>query len=197
MAIEETIGQWKEWDPFIIPELETVFNAYSSMPRSPIKKVPLLVRMLENPRSPIALAGPTTMLDHDCIHIVLGRGLLPQDEGFVIGYSIGNASHSSALDRLLFHELAPFYPNPYKFTSTDLRAFDYGFDCGARSGIRNIHLFHFENNINRTIGAVREQLGISRSRLLSWFREELGFIPESRESRRLRSHVSISSNLKS
>src|SRR5262249_27159168 len=102
MTIQEaTTPAWHAWDPFVIPETKSLAHARLTMPRSPIKKIPLLVRILENPTSPISLAGPTTLLDHDCIHIILGRGLLQQDEGFVIGYSIGNASGSSGFDRLL------------------------------------------------------------------------------------------------
>jgi hypothetical protein len=186
----EAVGSvdWREWDPFNFDEQATLSAALSTIPRAPIQKVPLLVRVMENPTSPVALSGATTMFDHDCIHVALGRGLLSQDEGFVIGYSIGNSSNSSAQDRLIFREIAGHYPKPFNLSDQDMLAFDHGFDCGLHNNVRDIHLFDFSAHLEEPIGTVRKLLGVSRERIVSWFREELSLVPRSKESRRLKSH---------
>src|SRR5262245_56769531 len=57
-------------------------------------EVPYMVRLVENPRFDLPLVdsfhGATSLDTHDCIHILLGRGLLPKDEAFVIGFSMGS-----------------------------------------------------------------------------------------------------------
>ena len=186
---KEPPSPWYTWDPFVLSETITLAQALATIPPSPIQKMPLLVRILENPASPFPLAGPTSIFDHDCIHVVLGRGLLQQDEGFVIGYSVGNASDSSALDRLLFRDLSALYPKPYTFMDNDLISFDHGFDCGASSSLRDMHLFPFSECVNRTIGSVRKELALCRRQLRAWFREEVTLIPSSKASRRLRLHM--------
>ncbi len=47
-----------------------------------------IVKTFENPKSPIALPGKISLHNHDCIHIILGKGITPEDEAFVIGFTM-------------------------------------------------------------------------------------------------------------
>jgi hypothetical protein len=81
----------RDWDPGLDNDGLTLCSVYDGMPKDGADAVPWYVRLLENPRSPVALPGAIDLFGHDCLHIVLGRGLLAQDEAFVIGYTMGSA----------------------------------------------------------------------------------------------------------
>ena len=57
------------------------------------KDVPLIIKLTENPKysSSRVFTGAVDLFTHDCIHVLLGRGLLLKDEAFVIGYTMGSA----------------------------------------------------------------------------------------------------------
>ena len=54
--------------------------------------VPLIIKLTENPKyfTSKLFTGAVDLFTHDCIHVILGRGLLPKDEAFVIGYTMGS-----------------------------------------------------------------------------------------------------------
>ena len=57
------------------------------------EEVPLIIRLVENPkhRTSRLFSGAVSLFTHDCIHVLLGRGLLPKDEAFVIGFTMGSS----------------------------------------------------------------------------------------------------------
>ena len=52
--------------------------------------IPLIVRLLENPQSPIALPGAITLYNHDCLHVLLEQKTTPEGEAFIVGFCMGN-----------------------------------------------------------------------------------------------------------
>jgi hypothetical protein len=91
-------------------------------------EIPLIVRLLENPK--YAMPGLTLfhgVVDlevYDHIHLLLGRGLLPEDEGFTIGFTMGSTKRVSHSEEWLFGFLARHvYPKPYTFDASAVRIF--------------------------------------------------------------------------
>ena len=66
--------------------------------------VPLIIKLVENPKYKTSqiFSGAVDLFTHDCIHVLLGRGLLPKDEAFVIGYTMGSAKKMTRWRRNLF-----------------------------------------------------------------------------------------------
>ena len=66
--------------------------------------VPLVIKLTENPKYAIArfFGGALDLFSHDCIHVLLGRGLLVKDEAFVIGYTMGSSKKMKRWRRNLF-----------------------------------------------------------------------------------------------
>src|SRR5712691_6681675 len=64
--------------------------------------IPYLVRFVENPQFDLPLVdifhGATSLETHDYLHVILGRGLLPKDEAFVIGFSMGSTGKVSTTE---------------------------------------------------------------------------------------------------
>ena len=68
--------------------------------------VPWLIQFVENPKYDLPgveiFHGATDLETHDYIHILLGRGLLPKDEAFVLGFTMGSTDRVSTSEEKLF-----------------------------------------------------------------------------------------------
>jgi len=80
---------WKDWNPMLNNGEKKLGTVLKTMPSNEQQDISSVVKLFENPSSPIALPGAINLERHDCIHVILGRGLLPQDEAFVIGFYHG------------------------------------------------------------------------------------------------------------
>jgi hypothetical protein len=121
------------------------------------------VRLVENPSSPYALPGAVALDRHDCIHVLLGRGLLGADEAFVVGYTMGAASSSIDHELLETFKLIAkrLYPRHYRMSEADLFVFDLGYQLGARSPVR-IDSVPLERELDRTVEELRARRGHRR-----------------------------------
>ena len=89
---------WDEWSPGLDTDDMTIAEVLASMPAAEAGDVPEIIRKYENPESPDALPGAIHLNRHDCIHVLLGRGLHVQDEAFIIGVTMGAASDLTDAD---------------------------------------------------------------------------------------------------
>ncbi|MBD0387276.1 MAG: hypothetical protein ICV54_12335 [Nostoc sp. C3-bin3] len=125
-------------------------------------KIPFVIWLLENPNSLLALPGKISLRHHDYIHILLGRGISPKDEAFVIGFTMGNDLKTNKLHLFIYKVFAKFlYPYPYNFSAIDLINFNLGFMYGRRIKVKQINEINFEIYQNETIGFLRSLFGIN------------------------------------
>ena len=118
------------------------------------------VWLIENPKSPISLAGAVDLYNHDIIHILLSRGMDVKDEAMVIGFTMGNSESSSGLSKWLFLLCARLlYPNGYRFSAEEVKVYNRGYSYGMTRRKRNIHLEKF--NIDEEVLDIRRKFGIN------------------------------------
>ena len=180
------MGYWREWVPWIVnPKTSTLAEVKGEMIGD--EMVSFIVMLFENPSSPFKLPGSTTLFNHDCWHIMLRRGLLPQDEAFVIGFSMGTDEKTKWYHKLIFKFVSKYlYSNAYKFNSDHLKAFDLGFEYARTLPKKNLHRYSFKRNQMKTVEALAMELGIKKDDL-NFYREcEKRMIPNTVESRRLK-----------
>jgi hypothetical protein len=140
--------------------------------------LPIWIWLLESPESPIALPGSLDLYGHDCIHLLLNRGVSAYDEAFVIGFTMGNSDKVKPHHIAIIKTFSRFvYPNPFKFTLSHLQVFDLGFMYGKQVKYRNIYKENFDAYKNWTIEDLRIRCGISLGELQAlWMAEEILFI---------------------
>lgn len=142
---------------------QTLGSAYQQINLDNQSDIPLIIRLLENPASPIALPGKISLRNHDCLHIILGIGVSPADEAFIIGFTMGNDDRTRSWHVKLFKLVSRFvYPLKYRFTLQDLDLFDLGFEYGKRHKYRNINQIEFDWFYRTEIKKIRKMLGIDR-----------------------------------
>ena len=178
---------WREWIPGLDNDELTLRAVYGTLPDAGPDEIDQMVRLLENPASPYTLPGAARLRHHDCILVLLGRGLLNQDEAFVIGYTMGTAKeHINEEQVQAFRRAAKLlYKPPYRMTDNDLIAFDLAFALGNRSEFRRIYKFDFDRAMDLDIGDIRKELAIDVKALKAAFREERLRLPGNTASDRL------------
>lgn len=179
---------WKHWAPGLNTGDLKLKDVLNTLPAASPEEITWHVRLFENPASPIAFKGSIDLKPHDCVHILLGRGLRNQDEAFVIGYTMGTNKDIPTWQFWFFKKIARyFYPKPYKFRKTDLIAYDLGFAMGQKCKVKNIQdmMLDSPDYLNLTVKQVRKELGIDAQELRAVYRKERILIPNTFESKRL------------
>ena len=178
---------WELWNPGLDNGAATLGSVYETLPGDGPGDIDQIVRLLENPTSPYALPGAVSLRHHDCIHILLGRGLLNQDEAFVIGFTMGTAGAAISHEKVQLFRLATkhLYRPPYRFSDDDLVAYDLGFECARNAAAPNLASVDFDALWLRKLGTLRRELGIDTAALCAAYRTERRRLPGTRVSRRL------------
>jgi hypothetical protein len=181
-----------DWTPGLDNDHLTLGEVLDTLPASPPESIPFIIQLLENPKYWwLPIPGRITLMRHDAIHVLLGRGLSRQDEAFVIGFTMGASwkDHSSRLRTIQYRFfrwcVSRLYRPPHRFNENDLRVFDMAFAKGEESGAENLESFPFERFLDLTIRELRVRLGINTQKLYAVYRKEKIMVPNSRYSRRL------------
>jgi len=92
MAKTDRTTEWRDWHITLKNDRLIFVNALKKLQSLADEKtdIPWIVRVFENPKYNI-MPGSVSLEAHDMIHILLGRGLLPNDEAFTAGYAMGNS----------------------------------------------------------------------------------------------------------
>lgn len=174
------------WCPGLDNGRRTLAEIFTTLPGDPASSVPWYVRLVENPKSPVALPGAIDLFGHDCLHIVLGRGLLPQDEAFVLGFTMGASGSLSRAQQALFRLIARhLYRGEYRFTPLDASVFDLAVEVGRHAGCSAVHMVDFAALFYQPLTLIRNALGVQLDVLRSAYAIERSRWPNTPASRRL------------
>jgi hypothetical protein len=177
---------WAMWYPGLNNDHLTLAELLDSLPGLSAQDIPDEISELEDPASPLSLPGAVSLARHDVLHAILGRGLMDQDEVFVIGFTMGNASEYNDADGdTIKAAFANRYPEPFRVYGEKLQAFDLGVTAGRTIGVRDIANLPIETMKDKTLGELRRMLKISTAELRSFYHQEKELIPSTFESGRL------------
>jgi hypothetical protein len=126
------------------------------------ENIPLIIKLVENPNYKTSglFGGAVSLFNHDCIHVMLGRGLLLKDEAFVIGYTMGSTKGMRRWRRNLFMFMSKyFYPKAYKFGEEERFVFNIGVMAGSLCPT-DLSQINFKKYLNKQTGTMRKELKI-------------------------------------
>ena len=148
--------------------------------------VPLIIKLVENPKYDIGLfAGNVSLYNHDCIHLLLGRGLRVKDEAFVIGFTMGSTKKMWRWRRNLYMFCAKYlFPEGYSFGEEERFVFNMGVMAGSQcsADLSKADCFKLKNF---KIDYARKLLDIDKKLLKYCYEVERKCFPDSPESQRL------------
>ncbi len=183
---------WREWHvplQFGHHPLRAVLDSYKHLSAKQ-SDIPLIIRLIENPKFSIPglplFNGAVDLHDHDCIHALLGRGLLPKDEAFTIGFTMGSTHRvTTAETRLYAFAAKHLYPGPYKFDSQAIQVFKDAVHLGYVSDCIPLNQVKYRCYYDLSLDQARAKIGIEADLLAAYFRIEQRRYPDSVESQRL------------
>lgn len=183
---------YKDWHiPFSRTEI-TLGDARESLSALGAKQedIPLMVQLVENPRFDIPgfdiFHGAVDIQTHDYIHIILGRGLLPKDEAFVIGFTMGSTNKVTTLEENFYAMVSKYlYPKVYQFDSEAIRIFKDAVKLGFISECRPLNQIDYEKYLDWKLTAVRQDINLEEDLIRAYYRIEKRRYPNSKASQRL------------
>ena len=183
---------WRKWHVPLSQDKTTLEAAYGSLSSIALRQreVPLLVQLVENPRFDIPgveiFSGATNLRTHDFLHILLGRGLLPKDEAFVLGFTMGSTNRVGGLEETLFTLIARYlYPKTYRFDDEDVAVYKDAVRLGHISDCKPLAEIRFGPMIGWSMRRIRKAVGVEEDLLRAYYHVEAKRYPKSVESQRL------------
>lgn len=171
---------------------ETLGEAYAGLSTFGLKPddIPFLIRLIENPEFDFpgldVFHGATDLRTHDYIHMLLGRGLLPKDEAFVLGFTMGSTDRVGRTEEQLYTLCARYlFPKRYRFDDEDVRVFRDAVRLGFISDCMSLATVCYEDYLDLPLAEVRREIGIEEDLLRAYYRVEQRRYPHSFESQRL------------
>ena len=128
---------------------------------------PWIIDLLESDKSPVGLPGKISYYNHDCIHVLLNRGLTLSDEAFVIGFTMGNNPDTKPCHLKIYKFVSKYlYPEECRFSSEHFPVFDLAFNYGKSLGVQ-FDQIDFSEYQNYSVSQLRNIWGISEKDLAS------------------------------
>ena len=151
------------------------------------KDIPLIIQLVENPKYDIGIfPGCVYLFTHDCIHILLGRGVLLKDEAFVIGFTMGCTGRISQLKQGLFLFASKYlYPQGYEFFEEEEQIFRDSIRLPRIMKCKDITSFDFKTYLDKPLSQIRKELDIDVDLLSAYYKIEKRNNMGSKECRRL------------
>lgn len=183
---------WRDWIVPIHEESLTLRQILESSAhlRAEQVDIPLIIQLVENPKFDIPginiFNGAVDLHIHDCIHAILGRGMLPKDEAFVIGFTMGSTNRVTTTEEKLFGLAAKYlYPGPYKFSDEDIHVFQDAVRLGFVSDCEPLSEINYDQYMEVPVAQVRERIGLEADLLKAYYRIEKRRYPNDAASRRV------------
>ena len=133
--------------------------------------IPLIIKLVENPNHKTSkiFSGAVDLITHDCIHVLLGRGVQLKDEAFVIGYTMGSSKKMKRWRRNLFMFICKyFYPKGYRFGEEERFVFNMGVTAGERCAA-DLSECSFCHRMDDSLENIRKNFGIDKELLKSCY----------------------------
>lgn len=186
-------GCWKSWHiPLSRGDLN-LGEAYDMMTENGAEQddIPFIVQLVENPKyqhwwNPFHGTGAVCLQNHDYIHLLLGRGMLPKDEAFVIGFTMGSTNIMTTWKKKLYLWCSQYlYPKHYKFTEEERHVYMDAAKLGCVSDCTPLHTVDLSQYRHLTIAEARKELNLTENLLHGYYEIEKHRYPDCKSSQRI------------
>ena len=186
------LADYQQWHiPFSRDDI-TLQMALDSMASvtSSLNEAPLMISLLEKAQSVLPgvdlFAAGFDLFQHDCIHILLGRGLLAADEAFTIGFTLGCAKKTTNTEYSLYAFVSQrLYPNVHKFTEHEIAILKDAIRLSFISNCVALDCFDFSKWLDEPVGTIRDVVGIEADLIAASYAVEKRRYPHSLAAQRL------------
>lgn len=150
------------------------------------QQAPLMRQWAAHLKATPVLHGGLNQQQHDCIQIVLGRGLLPTDEAFGFGFVLGSAAKGIMTEQALHAHISRYlHPMLLELAELDQAVFREGLKMAFISGCLALDRFNFNDWQEQPLRVLRDAIGLEQDLLLAYYAVEQRRYPQNRASARL------------
>jgi len=185
----------KEWFIPLSRSEQLLGEAFKEMQGIALEQdsIPMLVQLVENPKFDLPgidiFSGATDLETHDYIHILLGRGVLPKDEAFILGFTMGSTNRVGQIEEKLYGLFTRFlYPKHYRFSDDDFQVYKDAVRLGYISDCQPLDKVDYASLSGLSLDDARAKIGIESSLLQAYYDIEAKRYPDAFESQRLASN---------
>jgi hypothetical protein len=181
----------QDWHiPFHQDELTLRAALAETVTPTAILELPLMLRLQRDPDlsflGQMVFRAGLNQQQHDCIHILLGRGLLPMDQAFVLGFTIGCSKKGSMPEHKLHGEVGRhFYKRIPLLAEAEGAVFKEGIKLAYMSFCAPLENFDFTPWLDLSLRQLREAAGVEAELLLAYYAVEKHRFPHAHASQRL------------
>jgi hypothetical protein len=167
---------WRDWIVPLDNDQQSLRQALtdSAHLKATQDDIPVIIQLVENPKFDIPgidlFNGAVDLQTHDCIHVILGRGMLPKDEAFVIGFTMGTTNRVSQTEEWLFGLASKYlYPGPYKFSDEEIAVFKDAVRLGFVSDCMPLSEIDYGPYLDLPLREARQRLGLEVDLLKAYY----------------------------
>ncbi len=186
------MSSYLDWHIPLVNDAITLRQALANLKNVQAEQheIPLMVQLVENPKFRFPgfeiFHGAVDLHQHDCIHILLGRGLSSIDEAFTIGFTMGTTNKVSTTEERLYSLIAQhFYPSVYQFCKDDIEVFKNAVRLGFISSCEALDGTDFVQLLDQDLKSIRQQLALEVDFLLAYYKIESNRYPDKIACQRL------------
>ena len=159
-------------------------------PPANLSRVPLMLRLQRDPDlsflGQLVFKAGLDQHQHDCIHILLGRGLLPMDQAFVLGFTLGSSKKGSLPEHKLRAEVGRhFNKNVPLFSEAENAVFKDGIKLSYLSFCAPLENFDLTPWHDLSLRELRQAVGLEPELVLAYYAVERHRYPHALASQRL------------
>lgn len=159
-------------------------------PHGKSEKVSLMLRLQHDPDlsflGQLVFRAGMDQQQHDCIHIMLGRGFLSLDQAFVLGFTIGCSKKVSVPEHKLNGDLGRhFYRNVSFLNESEAAVFKEGVRLAYISCCSPLENFDFMPWHDQNLRDLRGAAGVETELLQAYYAVEKHRYPHATDSQRL------------
>jgi hypothetical protein len=159
-------------------------------PLSELLELPLMIRLQRDPvlsfLGQLVFRAGLDQHQHDCIHIMLGRGLMAMDQAFVLGFTLGSSKKGSMPEHKLHGEVGRhFNKNASLFNEAESVVFKDGIKLAYLSFCAPMDSFDFTPWHDTPLRQIREAIGLEPELMQAYFAVEKHRYPHVLASQRL------------
>ena len=161
----------------------------TSFPQSELEQ-PLMLKCLSGLRSADTgfqlFHGDIDQQKHNCIHIVLGRGMLSMDQAFTFGFTLGCAKKGTMTEQNLNAYISRYLqPSLAGLDDDELAVFRDAVKLASISSCVALDRFNFTDWLDLPIRVLRDAIGLEHELIAAYYAVEQRRYPQSKASQRL------------
>jgi hypothetical protein len=170
----------------------TLQAAIASLPQAELSQVEqtLMLECLSNLNSADTgfqlFHGDVDQHKHNCIHIVLGRGLLKMDQAFIFGFTLGSAKKGIMAEETLNAYISRhLHTSLASLNEEELAVFKDAVKLASISSCVALDRFNFADWQDQPIRVLRDVIGLEHDLIAAHYAVEQRRYPHNKASQRL------------